>query len=57
MDLACFIQRPTSNERLAVLKRPFGRSAVAASGWVAAIFKYASGRSPQAPGNPNINHD
>jgi hypothetical protein len=57
MGLACFIQRPTSNERLAVLKRPFGRSAVAASGWVAAIFKYASERSPQAPGNPNINHD
>ena len=30
---------------------------VAASGSVAAIFKYASERSPQAPRNPNINHD
>jgi hypothetical protein len=37
--------------------RPFGRSAIAASGSVAAIFKEASKRSPQAPGNPNINHD
>ena len=32
-------------------------SAIADSGSVAAIFKYASERSPQAPGNPNINHD
>jgi hypothetical protein len=43
-------------------RRPYGRSAIAASGPVAAIFKYASEkyaseRSPQAPGNPNINHD
>ena len=41
-------------------RRCFGasrRSAIAASGSVAAIRKYASERSPQAPGNPNINHD
>jgi hypothetical protein len=37
--------------------KQFGRSAIASSGSVAAIFKYASERSPQAPGNPNINHD
>ena len=37
--------------------RPFGRSAIAASGSVAAVFKEASKRSPQVPGNPNINHD
>jgi hypothetical protein len=48
--------RPTRSS-LCTSRRPFGRSAIAASGSVAAIFKYASERSPQAPGNPNINHD
>jgi hypothetical protein len=44
--------------RLAVFGAALARSgAIAASGSVAAIFRYASERSPQAPGNPNINHD
>lgn len=46
-----------SNPEPCTSGRPFGRSAIAASGSVAAVFKEASKRSPQAPGNPNINHD